>query len=40
MQVSVLPVTAYAKNCSILACPSNGAAAIVDPGGALPRTVA
>jgi glyoxylase-like metal-dependent hydrolase (beta-lactamase superfamily II) len=40
MQVTVLPVTAFAQNCSILACETTHAAAIVDPGGDLDRIVA
>jgi glyoxylase-like metal-dependent hydrolase (beta-lactamase superfamily II) len=35
MKVLVLPVTAFAQNCSILACEDTRAAAIVDPGGDL-----
>lgn len=40
MNVTVLPVTAFAQNCSILACPATHAAAIIDPGGDLDQIVA
>lgn len=33
MQVVVVPVTAFAQNCSILKCEKTGKAAVVDPGG-------
>ena len=33
IQVSVVPVTAYQQNCSIIKCQETGKAAIVDPGG-------
>lgn len=35
MRVLVLPVTAFAQNCSILGCEDTREAAIVDPGGDL-----
>jgi glyoxylase-like metal-dependent hydrolase (beta-lactamase superfamily II) len=40
MDVTVLPVTRFSQNCSILACKASGAAAIVDPGGDLDQIVA
>jgi glyoxylase-like metal-dependent hydrolase (beta-lactamase superfamily II) len=40
MNVLVLPVTAFAQNCSILGCETTNAAAIIDPGGDLDRIVA
>lgn len=40
MNVTVLPVTPFAQNCSILGCPQTRAAAIVDPGGDVDRIVA
>jgi len=33
IKVTVVPVTAYQQNCSILKCEATGKAAIVDPGG-------
>lgn len=33
MQVIVIPVTAYAQNCSLLVCDRTGRAAVIDPGG-------
>lgn len=37
MKCAIVPVTAYQQNCSILICESTGRAALVDPGGDLPR---
>lgn len=37
MQVRVVPVTPFEQNCSILLCERTGRAAVVDPGGDLPR---
>ncbi|MBN7795634.1 MBL fold metallo-hydrolase [Parahaliea mediterranea] len=37
MKVSIVPVTAYQQNCSILKCETTGKAAIVDPGGDVER---
>jgi glyoxylase-like metal-dependent hydrolase (beta-lactamase superfamily II) len=37
MKVIVIPVTAFAQNCSLLCCPETGKAAVVDPGGELER---
>jgi glyoxylase-like metal-dependent hydrolase (beta-lactamase superfamily II) len=33
IKVSIVPVTAYQQNCSIMRCNETGRAAIVDPGG-------
>jgi glyoxylase-like metal-dependent hydrolase (beta-lactamase superfamily II) len=33
MKIQIIPVTAYAQNCSLLCCESSGRAALVDPGG-------
>ena len=40
IKVSVVPVTAYQQNCSILKCETTGRAAIVDPGGDTGRILA
>jgi len=37
MKCLVVPVTPYRQNCSILICEQSGRAALVDPGGELPR---
>jgi len=37
LQVTVVPVTPFAQNCSIVACTATKRAAIVDPGGDLAR---
>jgi len=37
MQCAIVPVTAFQQNCSILVCERTRKAAIVDPGGDLPR---
>ncbi|WP_241262777.1 MBL fold metallo-hydrolase [Parahaliea mediterranea] len=37
IKVSIVPVTAYQQNCSILKCETTGKAAIVDPGGDVER---
>ena len=37
IKVSIVPVTAYQQNCSILKCEASGKAAIVDPGGDVER---
>lgn len=37
LKVTVVPVTPFAQNCSIVACTATNRAAIVDPGGDLPR---
>ena len=33
MNIQIIPVTAYAQNCSLLCCETSGKAALVDPGG-------
>lgn len=33
IKVTIVPVTAYQQNCSIIKCEASGLAAIVDPGG-------
>jgi glyoxylase-like metal-dependent hydrolase (beta-lactamase superfamily II) len=40
IKVSIVPVTAYQQNCSILKCEATGKAAIVDPGGDVERILA
>ncbi|HYD95569.1 MAG TPA: MBL fold metallo-hydrolase [Noviherbaspirillum sp.] len=37
MKCAIVPVTAYQQNCSILVCEETGRAALVDPGGEVPR---
>ncbi len=37
IQVSIVPVTQYQQNCSVLKCMETGLAAIVDPGGDIDR---
>lgn len=37
MKCAIVPVTAYQQNCSILVCEETQRAALVDPGGELPR---
>jgi len=37
MNVTIIPVTPFAQNCTVLGCERTGAAAIVDPGGDLER---
>lgn len=37
MKCAIVPVTPYQQNCSILVCEETGRAALVDPGGELPR---
>lgn len=37
MKCAIVPVTPYQQNCSILLCEKTGRAALVDPGGDLPR---
>lgn len=37
IKVSIVPVTAYQQNCSVLRCEETGRAAIVDPGGDVER---
>ncbi len=40
MKVIVIPVTAFAQNCSILICENSNRAAVVDPGGDIERILA
>ena len=40
IQCSIVPVTAYQQNCSIIKCETTGRAAIVDPGGDAQRILA
>ena len=40
IQCSIVPVTAYQQNCSIIKCETTGRAAIVDPGGDAQRVLA
>ncbi|MBC7857447.1 MAG: MBL fold metallo-hydrolase [Burkholderiaceae bacterium] len=37
MKCAIVPVTAYQQNCSVLICEETKRAALVDPGGDLPR---
>jgi glyoxylase-like metal-dependent hydrolase (beta-lactamase superfamily II) len=37
MKVAIVPVTAFQQNCSILVCEATRKAALVDPGGDIPR---
>ncbi len=37
LKVTIVPVTAFAQNCSIVACTATNRAAIVDPGGDVQR---
>ena len=40
MRYRIIPVTPFEQNCSLLWCGSSGRAAVVDPGGDLPRILA
>ena len=40
MNIRIIPVTAYAQNCSLLCCEDTGKAALVDPGGDVERSLA
>ena len=40
MDYRILPVTAFAQNCTVLKCRASGRAAVVDPGGDLDRVMA
>ncbi len=33
MNIQIIPVTAYAQNCTLLCCDKTGGAALIDPGG-------
>ena len=37
MKCAIIPVTPYQQNCSLLICENTGRAALVDPGGEVPR---
>lgn len=37
LKAAIIPVTPLAQNCSLIWCTASGAAAVVDPGGDLPR---
>ncbi|MCR9187103.1 MAG: MBL fold metallo-hydrolase [Halieaceae bacterium] len=39
MQVTIVPVTAYQQNCSIIKCVETGKGALVDPGGDVERVL-
>jgi glyoxylase-like metal-dependent hydrolase (beta-lactamase superfamily II) len=39
MKVTIVPVTPFQQNCSVLVCQATGKAAIVDPGGDLDQIV-
>jgi len=39
MRYTIIPVTTYQQNCSILRCDKTGKAAIVDPGGDIPKII-
>ncbi|WP_156506111.1 MBL fold metallo-hydrolase, partial [Oleiphilus sp. HI0117] len=40
LQYKIVPVTAFEQNCSILWCDQSKKAAVVDPGGDLPKILA
>lgn len=40
LECSIVPVTAFMQNCSILKCTETGKAAVVDPGGDLEKIIA
>ena len=40
MKIAVVPVTSFAQNCSIVWCEQTRCAAVVDPGGDLPKVLA
>jgi hydroxyacylglutathione hydrolase len=37
VRVTVIPVTPFVQNCSLLSCKEAGKAAVVDPGGEVDR---
>ena len=37
LSVTIVPVTPYQQNCSIVKCNATGKAAVVDPGGDIDR---
>jgi glyoxylase-like metal-dependent hydrolase (beta-lactamase superfamily II) len=40
MEVTIVPVTAFQQNCTVLRCRATGRGAVVDPGGDLDRILA
>jgi glyoxylase-like metal-dependent hydrolase (beta-lactamase superfamily II) len=40
MRTAIIPVTAFAQNCSLIWCEATGAAAVIDPGGDVDRILA
>ena len=40
MKLSIIPVTPYQQNCSLVVCATTGQAALVDPGGEVDRLLA
>jgi len=40
VRVSIVPVTPFAQNCSVVWCEKTGAGAVIDPGGDLERILA
>ena len=40
MRTAIIPVTAFAQNCSLVWCEATGAAAVIDPGGDIDRILA
>ena len=40
MRASIIPVTPFAQNCSLVWCERSGAGAVIDPGGDLDRILA
>jgi hydroxyacylglutathione hydrolase len=40
MKLAILPVTPFQQNCSLVVCEATGEAALVDPGGDVPRLLA
>ena len=40
MQTTIVPVTPFQQNCTVLSCPATGRAAVVDPGGEPERILA
>ncbi len=40
MKITIIPVTAFQQNCSLLTCEATNQAAVVDPGGEVDRIIA
>jgi glyoxylase-like metal-dependent hydrolase (beta-lactamase superfamily II) len=40
MRFEIIPVTPFQQNCTILACPETGTAAVIDPGGDIDHILA